>query len=362
MSTTLLLDDIKAKQELIDKLQSSISHHSEAIKRLGGQLIELEESEKSYVHIISQIKDDLAVYTHKSTIQLEDVPSTDDNRLTLASNILLHRLENIAKHSHVSLSRIQKLQNELIEQNQLNFSIEQLEQAHEAQKAFLTSIQDQLKSASSRKRCIKRLETAIVQLETIVLQKSKNSSLAITSSIDSSYINSPAFDLLTQENSRISWEIDRALSETEVLNEIECKGLGIHGLEVHLNRLQDRYTDVQERNVLLARRQDHRDAVLYGSRGNVGVAADQMEEKTRSLQQQLLHVERAHAEELASLESKLLETKSSVFHGFSSAAGFILNESTGIRMHPTHVPSLQHGAGAQLLSSRLQSLHYHPDP
>lgn len=145
MSTHKWLREADAKQTLIDELQSSINHHSNAIKRLGEEIIALESSEKACIDVNTKVEGEIALYTDKSTLHAEDILVANCDRLSVAVAILMHRLDDTIGRSNASLTRIQKLQNELIEQNELDVRIEQLRQAHQAQKVFRTSIRDQLK-------------------------------------------------------------------------------------------------------------------------------------------------------------------------------------------------------------------------
>lgn len=186
-----------------------------------------------------------------------------------------------------------------------------------------------LQDANSRNRCIKRMEAVISRLEDVIAKEAQTNTGRITVST----MNSPAYELLDKENTHIRMEIARAEYQTELFDQIECEGLGANGLSLHLNRLQDRFKDVQERNALLSRRRDYQSAELYGSHGRVSHKADEVDVNARDLQHQLLNTERAHAEELARLDSKLMETKAAVLHGYSSAAAFMLNESAGLRLY-----------------------------
>ena len=77
---------------------------------------------------------------------------------------LAQRLAIVQEQNRESTSRIQRLQNELIERNELEIKIEALQSAHAAQCAHLATLKQQLRGASVDKREV-RFKFLVVSID-----------------------------------------------------------------------------------------------------------------------------------------------------------------------------------------------------
>ena len=180
---------------------------------------------------------------------------------------LAQRLAIVQEQNRESTTRIQRLQNELIERNELRIKMESLQSAHAAQRAHLATLRHQLRGTPVHKRELIRNQRAIADLEAMAaeadqLGRGRRSSTAV---------ESPPFELLRSENEAL----ERRISAAAASSSMSWGG----GLD--------------------CRTTEHQDAHAFWPEAD----AD-------TLQEALVTKSRAHAAQELALEMKILEARS----------------------------------------------------
>jgi uncharacterized protein YbjQ (UPF0145 family) len=275
-----------------------------------------------------------------------------------AAATLSQRLAFVLEENRTLMARIQKLQNQVIEQNEKTIQIEALHQAHRVQSVVLAGLRDEVQTAATEKRDLVRNQRVITALE----QMTDEMALRGADAVSEVPVTSPAFALLQDENTALVKSIDECRRRVQAAKQLEEIGDDIPALKRYLVEVQARHDDLAARNFVLKSR-----AGAAGSGGPLRrrdeLTRTDAETAAQARQDELIALSKEHATKELALEMKILEARSIATHGFSSATAFVLNEST-----PQHrrVPSSSGvstqpwpGAAARrgTPSTRLEPLH-----
>eukprot|EP01135_Chromosphaera_perkinsii_P006652 Nk52_evm54s554 gene=Nk52_evmTU54s554 len=198
-----LTQDIEQKQTLINRLMREVDERTDAIKRLGKDIITLREQNVSLVNQNAELKTtikekDAATHT---IIESTDLDSLDYDELVERYVILSQKYQLEARHSQEYQVRLENVQNTLIKKNDLEKRHMVLQSAHTAQCALVQKLQESSSKSAKYEATCKQQEKVIKKLEDVVEKYVKNSSMG------GDHFDSETFTMLAEENAGLREQI-----------------------------------------------------------------------------------------------------------------------------------------------------------
>ncbi|KAI9103080.1 hypothetical protein DFS34DRAFT_351581 [Phlyctochytrium arcticum] len=168
-SSSLLRKDIEQRQVLIDRLTRELDRRTEAVKRVGQELLNLRdlnarlENKNQTLH--RRLEDaDIKTARLMSTADI-DVLSLDEIRRRYV--LLVYKLDKAMKTNTGLVKEIEGLQDVDFEKTALEDRFLELRQAHTAQQSILQKMQAKLDKFAKSRQTIERQEQVISKLEGI---------------------------------------------------------------------------------------------------------------------------------------------------------------------------------------------------
>lgn len=305
--------------------------YAAAIARM---LAEIDILTKENTQLAAEAKSEMLQLQAPRALTTRELLDMDPDILRERTGQVVQKRRMLEERNKQLLARIQLLQTELIQQNELEGRLQQLASASAAQAAVQKALENQLLSAAVLKAACKRNESAINQLEKMLEVQSRRNTSHVSASVPS-----PLNTLLREEIQTLQSAL-QAASEA--------------GEAVTLDELRAR---IEEENVRVAALEQALkqpgqaaaidDKVLEGS----VVAA---EREAAELQKQMLDAARRHAQEQTDLELKILEADARLQGGFGALTSFVLSEMppspTAARLPPSPTGARTIATSAQLMA------------
>ncbi|KAJ3089599.1 hypothetical protein HK102_005972 [Quaeritorhiza haematococci] len=218
--------DIQQRQRLIDRLLHELELRTEAVRKVGADLFELREVNTNLEQKIHQLQRKIAdneVTTMRllNTVDIDVVPPDELKKP--------EKLQKEMNNNRELTERLEALQNNAIERNDLEKKYLELRQAHTAQATYIQKLQENLQQAAKYKSAITKQEQVIRKLEILLKESlSPNNKERLDEFFASARLDPESFDggvykLLTDEN--------RTLKEKLLQLERSCVQTAADGLK-----------------------------------------------------------------------------------------------------------------------------------
>ncbi|KAJ3404219.1 Coiled-coil domain-containing protein 33 [Chytridiales sp. JEL 0842] len=167
---TFTYQDIEQRQRLIDRLLGELETRSEAVKKIGNDLVQAREKnlalERKVDELERQVRDNDA-----KTMQLinsVDLDVLSESEMRRRYALLAHKLQSETAKSKDLSSKLEEAQHSNIQKNEMEKKFLELRQAHTAQQAYVQKLQSSLEKSSKYKSALKKQETIIAKLEALL--------------------------------------------------------------------------------------------------------------------------------------------------------------------------------------------------
>ncbi|KND04392.1 uncharacterized protein SPPG_00123 [Spizellomyces punctatus DAOM BR117] len=294
---TFTYRDIEQRQQLIDRLTKEMDARTEAVKKVGQDLLRVREINarlEAKIRTLENKLDDADMRTARllNTSDL-DVLSSDELRRRY------YILRGLQKEVHAN----QRLQNELeeahrstIERNELEKRFLEIREAHTAQQAYLQKLQDKLEKASKFKLAMQKQEVVIKKLEELLKEalqadvqggQTRLSAFVQSACRDPETFESGVCKLLAEENVALSERILKLEKQQSGKRDTETSQPGAENEETRNPEQEDesRKANRHELSIMSAR-------------------AERAEARVKALEEELVRSAKSFAQQLAEMRMR----------------------------------------------------------
>eukprot|EP01137_Pigoraptor_chileana_P009783 Opistho-2@58539 len=348
----VLLRDIDSKQRLINRLLREVDERTEAVRRVGQDVLQLREQnallDAANADLRRAMSDrDNAIVEAAHGTELEQLPRDDLVRRIVA---LSGRYQQEAQRCAEYQQRTQQLQNVLIKKNEAEKRWIELEKAHTAQAAYVQKLQESVGKASKYEQTCKQQEKVIVRLEQIIDKHVKDAHRGGTSSTPFN-IEMESRKYLQEENARLREQTRQqqfgAIQATEEGGKTDAGGEAVklrQELESERQRNARLTSEIELAKMSTAGRMDDDERLMLMLR------VDKAESRVAALENEMLSNAKTYAKQISDLKVQLSERKANGLRGGASSVSLddISQNPPSRGPTPTRMQPVRHGAtGAQ---------------
>ena len=166
----VLTDDIRRKQEMIDRLLTEVDEKAAGIKTLGSDVVNLRKENTMLRVQITELSSQLEERDADAmdNAEVRAIDSLDRDELVRRHVALSSKYTADLRRFQENQLRVEKLQNSIIKHNEREKEYLELEAAHTAQAAFVLQLQNENASVGKFKTVIEDQEAVIGRLEKLL--------------------------------------------------------------------------------------------------------------------------------------------------------------------------------------------------
>ncbi|TPX69550.1 hypothetical protein SpCBS45565_g02253 [Spizellomyces sp. 'palustris'] len=326
---TFTYRDIEQRQQLIDRLTKEMDARTEAVKKVGQDLLRVREINarlEAKIRTLENKLDDADMRTARlmNTSDLDvlssdelrrryyilcgvmlgfflDIPGqfdTLDSSLLRHSPLLVHKLQ---KEVHAN----QRLQNELeeahrstIERNELEKRFLEIREAHTAQQAYLQKLQDKLEKASKFKLAMQKQEVVIKKLEEL-LKEALQADMQGGQTRLSAFVQSACRDPDTFESGVCKLLAEENVALSERILKLEKQKNGKRDAQASQPRAEKEETGAPKQEIESEKANRHEFSIM-------STRAERAEARVKALEEELVRSAKSFAQQLAEMRMRSL--------------------------------------------------------
>eukprot|EP01136_Pigoraptor_vietnamica_P001019 Opistho-1_new@27068 len=359
----VLLRDVDSKQRLINRLLREVDERTEAVRRVGQDVLQLREQnamlEAANADLRRAMADrDAAIVEAAHGTELDTLPRDELVRRIVA---LSGRYQQEAQRCAEYQQRTQQLQNVLIKKNEAEKRWIELEKAHTAQAAYVQKLQESVGKSSKYEQTCKQQEKVIVRLEQIIDKHVKDAHRGGTGGAPFN-IEMESRKYLQEENARLREQI-----RTQQFGPAQGEdGKGAEGASADVAKLRHELEAERQKN---SRLQSEVELAKVSAAGRMDdderlmlmLRVDKAESRVAALESEMLANAKTYAKQISDLKLQLSERKAQNLRGGASSVSLDDIQNPPSRgPTPTRMQPVRHATtGAQRRPSpQLQPLNH----